>query len=409
MANINYKFPLQVLLLCVLALIPLPGPGLFKITCCRDNSRIVRKIVQAKLLPVLEKYNVKLGQECPFHPDRDIFAPQQSAKQQDRPSQWTCGVCGKSFYEERFLDLHFEHRHRERINTAEDAVCLSNFCDIMRCDVLVALDGSLMFGNRVSSTDIEVWNEASARTAVAIASSSTRPPKSSLPHGNLNRPAAGTKTTTSSSSVNNKSHKTTSAQGRNSDFSRATCDRGRNRKSSGDSDDEDDEDEDEEDDDEEEDDEVNNLSCDPKEGGKEEEVVEEALPPLDRKQQRIADMQRMKANCKKEELDGLRAKCQVLIRDCIGGLLINLSQQEFKQMEGEDAGRKRKVKDLNVSPSLSPDELNRKICWYLSCDRYWEDGPPDRRAFPWLFLIVVASILSFGICLCYYIIWVLFE
>lgn len=56
-----------------------------------------------------------------------------------------------------------------------------------------------------------------------------------------------------------------------------------------------------------------------------------------------------------------------------------------------------------------PDELNRKICWYLSCDRYWEDGPPDRRAFPWLLLIVVASILSSGICMCYYIIWVLFE
>lgn len=333
MANPNYKFSLQVLLLCVLALIPLPGPGLFKITCCRDNSRIVRKIVQSKVLPVLEKYNVKLGQQCPFHPDRDIFAPQQSAKQQDRPSQWTCGVCGKSFYEEKFLDLHFEHRHRERINTAEDAVCLSNFCDIMRCDVLVALDGSLMFGNRVSSTDIEVWNEASARTAVAIASSSTRP-KSSSAHGNLNR-AAGTKTTTSSSSVNNKSHKTTttttSAQGRNSDFSRATCDRSRNRKSSKDGDEEDEE----EDDEEEEDDDANNQSCDPAEGEKEKDVVEEALPPLDRKQQRIAEMQRMKANCKKEELDGLRAKCQVLIRDCIGGLLINLSQQEFKEMEGE--------------------------------------------------------------------------
>ena len=61
----------------------------------------------------------------------------------------------------------------------------------------------------------------------------------------------------------------------------------------------------------------------------------EPTKPLDTKQQRIIEMQRLKANCKKEELDKLRAKCQILIRDCIGGLLVSLSTQEFKEMEGE--------------------------------------------------------------------------
>lgn len=74
--------------------------------------------------------------------------------------------------------------------------------------------------------------------------------------------------------------------------------------------------------------------------------------------------------------------------------------------------------------------MNKAICWFLTCDRYWED-PSAQRPFPWalgehnstrhdcnfrilngfsppsVFILVV--VLSLGICLCYYIIWVLFE
>ncbi|KAI8437789.1 hypothetical protein MSG28_012020 [Choristoneura fumiferana] len=96
------SFSLEVLTLLFLTLIPWPGPSVFKITCSRDNSKIVRK--------------VKLPLECPFHPQRDIFAPQHSAKLQHRPSQWTCAFCGKSFYEERHLDTHFDQRHKNQIN-----------------------------------------------------------------------------------------------------------------------------------------------------------------------------------------------------------------------------------------------------------------------------------------------------
>lgn len=66
---------------------------------------------------------VKIPLECPFHPMRDIFAPQQAAKVQNRPSQWTCGFCGKSFYEEQHLDHHFEQRHGGNINM----VCACGF------------------------------------------------------------------------------------------------------------------------------------------------------------------------------------------------------------------------------------------------------------------------------------------
>lgn len=106
--------------------------------------------------------------ECPFHPLREIFAPQQAAKTQNRRNQWTCNLCGKSFFEEKFLDMHFDARHSSTINTAEDAICLSNFCDIMRCRILLSKDATLSFGEPTISTDVEIWSEATAyRTAMS--------------------------------------------------------------------------------------------------------------------------------------------------------------------------------------------------------------------------------------------------
>lgn len=111
---------------------------------------------------------VKLPLECPFHPLREIFAPQQAAKTQNRRNQWTCNLCGKSFFEEKFLDMHFDARHNSVINLAEDAVCLSNYCDIMRCKVLLSKDSTLSFGESTISTDVELWNEATAyRTSMS--------------------------------------------------------------------------------------------------------------------------------------------------------------------------------------------------------------------------------------------------
>lgn len=112
----SYASNFQVTVLFFLSLIPWPGPTVFKISCSRDNAKIVRKIVQSKWIPVLEKHQVKLPLECPFHPMRDIFGPQHAAKFQHRSSQWTCGFCGKSFYEEKFLDIHFDNRHKSNIN-----------------------------------------------------------------------------------------------------------------------------------------------------------------------------------------------------------------------------------------------------------------------------------------------------
>lgn len=64
------------------------------------------------------------------------------------------------------------------------------------------------------------------------------------------------------------------------------------------------------------------------------DLVDSALPSNDNKQQRIAELQKLKANCKPEELQSLKTKCEILVRDCIAGLLIQLSIKDFKEIEG---------------------------------------------------------------------------
>ena len=64
-------------------------------------------------------------------------------------------------------------------------------------------------------------------------------------------------------------------------------------------------------------------------------LVDSSLPPADRKEARISELQKMKANCKSEDLDKLKIRCEILVRDCIVGLLGQLSDEDFHNMEGK--------------------------------------------------------------------------
>lgn len=158
-------------------------------------------------------------------------------------------------------------------------------------------------------------------------------------------------------------------------------------------------------------------TCDGSENDKS-DMLNSALPPTDRKQHRLSELHKLKANCKPEQLNVIRQHCEVgiptylwlylvqdgivlvkdciadgivlqtLVQDCIAGLLMNLSEQDFREVE---------------------EELNRAVCWYLSCERYWEDTIGDTRPFPWGLVFVLVMVLSLGLCLVYYVIWVLFE
>lgn len=64
------------------------------------------------------------------------------------------------------------------------------------------------------------------------------------------------------------------------------------------------------------------------------DLVDSALPAVDNKEQRIEELRQLKANCRPEELAKLKTKCEILVRDCIAGLLIELSVKDFKEVEG---------------------------------------------------------------------------
>ncbi|CAH0556995.1 unnamed protein product [Brassicogethes aeneus] len=349
----NY-FNIQVVALFMLSLIPWPGPTVFKISCPRDNARIVRRIVQNKWIPILEKYKVKLPLECPFHPQRDIFGPQQAAKQQHRPSQWTCGICGKSFFEEKYLDLHFDNRHKGYINMAEDAVCLADYCDIMRCDVLITQDPKTVFPD-LENTDVEIWREATSYSKALATSGPRDVAKYTFKNGNYPHLQKNVKVV---AKAKKSCQKTEAPDAAANNEERGSKDDEKSQHNAS----------------------TNNV-C-------QNDLVDSALPAPDNRQQRIAELQKLKANCKPEELQKVKTKCEILVRDCIASLLLQLSVKDFKEVE---------------------DELNRAVCWYLTCDRYWEDSQADIRSFPWGLLCMIIMVMSLGICLCYYIIWVLFD
>lgn len=75
---------------------------------------------------------------------------------------------------------------------AEDAVCLADYCDIMRCEVLQKQnekDGSgmanndplqLHLGKNGPITDLEVWREPTQRNALSIISNAAKSTSTTL-------------------------------------------------------------------------------------------------------------------------------------------------------------------------------------------------------------------------------------
>lgn len=283
------------------------------IQCSRESSRNVRKIVQQKLTPIFNKYNFDIPIECPFHPMRDLFYPQEEAKIRYRPTQYTCGLCGKSFYEEKFLDQHFDNRHRSHVNHAEDAICLADYCDILRCDVLK--DSSFLSSGSSSdndqnapvSTDIELYNEATA-----LAAARREVVKSHMSSKSFNLPP----------SLKEKLKDLLAATGHKIEIPppkekihkrrRNICNEQQQQQQQAKS---------------------SNDSSDDKE--KSSTLNSSCESAADRRYNRFSEIQRLKANCKNEDIHKLKTNCERIVRTCIAGALLKLSSEDFKNMESE--------------------------------------------------------------------------
>merc|ERR1712100_727063 len=50
-------------------------------------------------------------------------------------STWACGICGKTFISEHYIDLHLERKHSDN-GTEKEEFCLADYCDMFDvCDV----------------------------------------------------------------------------------------------------------------------------------------------------------------------------------------------------------------------------------------------------------------------------------
>jgi len=63
------------------------------------------------------QHQLSLPVVCAFAAERDMYAAQEQNKYSENSGKWTCGFCGKSFYDEKFLDKHFDARHRDKVIT----------------------------------------------------------------------------------------------------------------------------------------------------------------------------------------------------------------------------------------------------------------------------------------------------
>lgn len=67
-------------------------------------------------MPFVEKEQYLISPTCRLHPDNDLYRDQEQHKFHVDVDEWRCGYCKKKFYEEKYLDKHFENRHYNLLN-----------------------------------------------------------------------------------------------------------------------------------------------------------------------------------------------------------------------------------------------------------------------------------------------------
>lgn len=205
--------------------------------------------------------------------------------------------------------MHFDNRHRGRVNVAEDAICLADYCDIMRCDVLVTKDATLGSFNQGASTDIELYNEATALAAARreVIKSQMESKAFNLPpslRDKLNDILIATGHKIDSTDPKVKIHKR----------KRNICNESIKKPDAQQS---------------------QNDSKKPEDESSSDDENSNCETLADSRQRKFTEMQKLKASCKSDETHKLKNRCERLIRTCIAGALVKLSVEDFKSMEGQ--------------------------------------------------------------------------
>jgi len=102
-------------------------------SCSRSLSREARSILNNNLVPFAQQLGAEIATACPFHTDHDHLLQHEQVKQPITQWQWRCGLCGKVFKSEQYIDAHLERRHKATLPAVTGATCLADYCDILRC------------------------------------------------------------------------------------------------------------------------------------------------------------------------------------------------------------------------------------------------------------------------------------
>jgi len=99
--------------------------------CSRQLSRQVRKQLEKEVVrPASQAGLTVLPDGCPFDVSRDLWSYHERHKSRKRgsTSHWTCGICGKVFKSEHYLDLHMERSHMDLAPAG--GACLADHCEM---------------------------------------------------------------------------------------------------------------------------------------------------------------------------------------------------------------------------------------------------------------------------------------
>ncbi|XP_073263263.1 uncharacterized protein [Populus alba] len=107
-----------------------------EVHCSRERSRAAWKIIDEYLMPFVEKERYKISSRCRLHPENDLYRDQEQHKMHVDINEWRCGYCKKTFYEEKYLDKHFDNRHYDLLNVSHSK-CLADVCGALHCDLVL--------------------------------------------------------------------------------------------------------------------------------------------------------------------------------------------------------------------------------------------------------------------------------
>ena len=93
------------------------------------------------------------------------------------------------------------------------------------------------------------------------------------------------------------------------------------------------------------------------------------------------------ARCDKNNMRQLRYKCERMIDLCVNHLSLQLGDAEFSELR---------------------ERLSSRVCWFLTCERYWDNQQKQRHTQPGgLFIVLVLAALIY-FTFSYYMVWVFF-